>query len=324
MISLDSLFNDLQKTRLHFWTDELKKGLEQRFQDYTHGELNQWLELLQSLPKLTPSSVELENAVRIGENNDCDDATRNSLQQKLMPLHPWRKGPFELFGLNINTEWRSDWKWDRLLPHIKPLKNRLVLDVGCGNGYHCWRMLGEQAGLVIGIDPSQKFLMQFQVMKHYIGECPVHLLPVGIEYMPDNMGKQGFDTVFSMGVLYHRKSHIEHLQHLRNLLAPGGQLILETLVVDGELHTAFVPPGRYAQMRNVWFLPSTKTLEHWLVRCGFRQVKTVDINQTSLDEQRATEWMTFHSLKDYLDPDDINKTIEGHPAPKRAILVADV
>ncbi len=323
MISLDSLFNDLQQTRLHFWEDELREGLNNRLSDYTHGELNEWLELLAQLPAITPSVLDFKSSVTVGQTSDCDDQTRALLQQQLMNLHPWRKGPFDLFGIHIDTEWRSDWKWDRLLPHIEPLKDRLILDVGCGNAYHCWRMYGEGAKLVIGIDPSQKFLMQFNVIKHFAGQHPVHLLPVGIEYMPETMGKQGFDTVFSMGVLYHRKAPIEHLTHLKNLLRPGGQLVLETLVVDGDETCVFLPAGRYAQMRNVWFLPSCQALELWLSRCGFKNVRTVDINQTTLDEQRATEWMTFHSLADYLDKNNLNLTVEGHPAPKRAILVAE-
>ena len=202
MINLKDLYQDLSETRLHFWIDELRSAMERRFEDYTHGELEQWLELQKQLPDIQASSLELKNQVAIGELIDCDDATREKLKQQLMTLHPWRKGPFSLFGLVIDTEWRSDWKWERLISHIAPLENRLVLDVGCGNGYHCWRMLGENAKLVVGIDPSQKFLMQFQIIKHYAGAHPVHLLPVGIEYMPDDMAKQGFDTVFSMGVLY--------------------------------------------------------------------------------------------------------------------------
>ncbi|WP_144395115.1 tRNA 5-methoxyuridine(34)/uridine 5-oxyacetic acid(34) synthase CmoB [Pleionea sediminis] len=323
MIALDDLFNDLKTTRLHFWSNELREGLNRRFLDYTHGELNEWVELLKTLPELSPSSIDFVNQVRIGEEKDCSDEVRQMLRDKLMPLHPWRKGPFELFGLHIDTEWRSDWKWDRLKDHIEPLENRIVLDVGCGNGYHCWRMHGAGAKLVIGIDPSQKFLMQFQVMKHYAGQLPIHLLPVGIEYMPDDMGKQGFDTVFSMGVLYHRRSPMEHIQHLKRLIRPGGQLVLETLVVEGDEQTVFLPAGRYAQMRNVWFLPSAKALEHWLTRCGFRNARTVNVDQTQLSEQRATDWMTFHSLEDYLDPNDHNFTIEGHPAPKRALVIAE-
>ena len=210
------------------------------------------------------------------------------------------------------------------MPHIANLKDRTILDVGCGNGYHCWRMLGEGAKAVIGIDPSQKFLAQFSVIKKYLGQHPVHLLPLGIEDMPSDMNKNGFDSVFSMGVLYHRKSPIEHLLALKHLLAPKGQLVLETLVIDGDENQVLVPSDRYAQMRNVWFLPSAKALELWLSRAGFKNIRTVDINQTSLEEQRPTEWMQFHSLQNFLDPNDINKTIEGLPAPKRATLVAEI
>ena len=34
--------------------------------------------------------------------------------------------------------------------------------------------------------------------------------------------------------------------------------------------------------------------------------------------------MTFHSLAQFLDPDDPGLTIEGLPAPRRAILTAEL
>jgi tRNA (mo5U34)-methyltransferase len=49
----------------------------------------------------------------------------------------------------------------------------------------------------------------------------------------------------------------------------------------------------------------------------------VDVNVTSTQEQRSTEWMSFHSLENFLDPDDHSKTIEGYPAPRRAIITAN-
>jgi tRNA (mo5U34)-methyltransferase len=75
-------------------------------------------------------------------------------------------------------------------------------------------------------------------------------------------------------------------------------------------------------MRNTWFIPSTGLLETWLKRCGFRDVRIADVSVTSPDEQRRTEWMFFESLADFLDPDDSTLTIEGHPAPRRATLIA--
>jgi Protein of unknown function (DUF1698). len=109
---------------------------------------------------------------------------------------------------------------------------------------------------------------------------------------------------------------------LKGCLRPGGQLILETLIVEGDQETVFMPPGRYAKMRNVWFLPSIPAMTLWLQRCGFTEIACVNTNRTSHGEQHATDWMRFESLADYLDPDDESKTIEGHPAPLRAIFIA--
>lgn len=181
-------------------------------------------------------------------------------------------------------------------------------------------MLGEGAQQVFGIDPSELFLIQFEAVRKLLGDDQrVHLLPLGIEQMPE---LNAFDTVFSMGVLYHRRSPLDHLLQLKNQLVAGGELILETLVVEGDEHTVLVPFDRYAQMRNVYFFPSALALKVWLEKTGFVDVRIVDENITSLGEQRTTEWMTHNSLPDYVDPQDPSKTIEGYPAPRRAILIA--
>ena len=225
------------------------------------------------------------------------------------------------YSIFIDTEWRSDFKWERIKQHISPLRNRVILDVGCGSGYHAWRMLGEDARQVIGIDPNNLFLIQFEAIKKYCGpKAPIHFLPVRMEDVPAQL--EAFDTTFSMGVLYHRRSPIDHLLELKGTLRPGGELILETLVSEGELGHSLMPEDRYAMMRNVWFIPTIDTLKLWLTRAGFKDIKCVEKNQTSLDEQRSTEWMQYQSLEDFLDPEDINKTIEGYPAPLRATFVA--
>jgi tRNA (mo5U34)-methyltransferase len=127
-----------------------------------------------------------------------------------------------------------------------------------------------------------------------------------------------------MGVLYHRRSPIEFLQQLKDQLVSGGELVLETLVVDGDEQTVMIAGERYAQMRNVWFLPSTAALTVWMQRLGFTNIKIVDKAQTTIEEQRSTDWMTSQSLVDFLDPNDPNKTIEGYPAPLRAVITAHV
>lgn len=322
MINYSNFKQSIEHSNVAPWHDFFVKAVDKRLKTYTHGELQQWKALLESLPEIAVDTVNLKNHVSVSSKLEQSPEQIEELQNKLMLLHPWRKGPFQLFDTHIDTEWRSDWKWDRIKSQISPLKNRSILDVGCGNGYHCFRMAGEDSRFVLGIDPSQKFLSQFSVMQHYIQQSNCHLLPLGIEDMPEDMGNDAFDTVFCMGVLYHRKSPINLIYQLKNLLVKGGELVLETLVIDGDENAVLLPPGRYAQMRNVWFLPSVSALELWLQKCGFKNVKTVDVNQTTTDEQRATDWMTFHSLSNYLDPLDQNKTVEGHPAPKRATLIA--
>ncbi|PMC22346.1 tRNA 5-methoxyuridine(34)/uridine 5-oxyacetic acid(34) synthase CmoB, partial [Klebsiella aerogenes] len=44
-----------------------------------------------------------------------------------------------------------------------------------------------------------------------------------------------------MGVLYHRRSPLDHLWQLKDQLAPGGELVLETLVIEGDENTVLVP-----------------------------------------------------------------------------------
>lgn len=238
-----------------------------------------------------------------------------------MQLHPWRKGPLKICGQTIDTEWHSDWKWDRVHESVE-LRDRLVLDVGCGNGYFGYRMLNAGASMVIGLDPFHLFVMQHELMKKLIGPVPNFVLPVADTVLHRQL--KAFDVAFSMGVLYHRTSPIDHLQVLSGSVKRGGQVVLETLVIDDKTETVLVPEGRYAMMRNVWFLPSVSMLQTWMKRTGFENLKVVDITKTSIEEQRSTDWMTFDSLPDFLDPTDHSKTAEGYPAPLRATIVATV
>lgn len=272
-------------------------------QPWNHGDFSRWQTALE----------------------DLDQATdRSAIESALRKLVPWRKGPFDCAGVTIDTEWRSDLKWARIAQglaqrKINSLQNHSVLDVGCGNGYFGWQMCEAGADLVLGIDPTLLFVAQFFATRRFYDHERNWVLPMGIESMPE-LGV--FDSVFSMGVLYHRRSPIEHLTTLRRMLKPDGQLIIETLVIENDQPIALTPAGRYAKMRNVWFIPTPDVLEFWLRRSRFSFVQLVDLSTTSNAEQRATEWMPFESLDDFLDPADKSRTIEGYPAPKRALYVA--
>lgn len=319
LFDYSDLFRVLRRTRMAGWADVLPDQIAAALHCDAHGDLPRWIRAVENLPVPEPERVYLKNRFNITGN--ITDAQQAAIELQLRELHPWRKGPYTVYGIHIDTEWRSDWKWDRLKPHVSPLKGRTVLDIGCGNGYHCWRMAGEGARLAVGIDPSKLFTMQYWAMRRLAGpRAPAWVLPLGIEHLPARL--TGFDTVFSMGVLYHRKDPGEHLRQLRKLLRRGGELVLETLVIDGLEDDVISPPGRYAKMRNVWMIPSCPALVHWLRDCGFKDIRIVDVTVTSTDEQRTTDWMRFQSLPDFLDPHNPMLTIEGYPAPKRAVVIA--
>lgn len=306
------------------------KQLEQQLHDFyvanPHGDMDRWMDAFENLPHIDHVQADLNTGPLTFSNENLSEEQSAQLLSGLKGLMPWRKGPFQFFDTFIDTEWRSDWKWDRIKDHIAPLHGRTILDVGCGSGYHMWRMLGAGAQRVVGVDPSKLFFWQFETAKKYykqamgVETAPIHFLPFKMEDVPSPL--KSFDTVFSMGVLYHRRSPLDHLSELFNALRPGGEVVLETLVIEGELGEALMPEDRYAMMRNVWFLPSTETLSLWLRRVGFKDVKVVEQNTTTLEEQRTTEWMQYNSLKDFLDTNDTTKTAEGYPAPLRATLVA--
>ncbi|AHN26055.1 tRNA (5-methoxyuridine) 34 synthase [Gilliamella apicola] len=320
MIDFGNFYQIIAKNKLSKWLEVLPAQLANWQKSNIDNRFNQWLNSIKHLPTIKPYQIDLLNSVTVESEQPISIGEQQRITQLLKNMMPWRKGPFHLYGINIDTEWRSDWKWERLIPHINNLEGQTVLDVGCNSGYHLWRMVGAGAKLAVGIDPMALYLCQFEAIRKLLGnDQRAHLLPLGIEELPK---LNAFDTVFSMGVLYHRRSPLDHLFQLKDQLVDGGQLVLETLVIDGDLHQALMPGERYAQMRNVYFIPSVPTMINWLYKCGFSDVKMVDKSVTSLDEQRKTEWMTSDSLADFLDPNDSSKTIEGYPAPMRAVFIA--
>ncbi|MGL5007720.1 MAG: tRNA 5-methoxyuridine(34)/uridine 5-oxyacetic acid(34) synthase CmoB [Plesiomonas sp.] len=320
MIEFNHFYALIAKTPLAHWLETLPAQLAIWQKENQNSQFKRWEKSVNFLPDMPVSLMNLTSAVAVGDDYSISDGERQRITYLLQGLMPWRKGPYHLHGIHLDTEWRSDWKWDRVLPHITPLAGRTVLDVGCGSGYHMWRMVGEGAECVVGIDPTPLFLCQFEAVRKLLGnDQRANLIPLGIEQLPE---LKTFDTVFSMGVLYHRRSPLDHLLQLKAQLQPEGELVLETLVVPGDENTVLVPGERYAKMRNVYFIPSAAALVKWLEKSGFIDVRVVDVEMTSLDEQRRTQWMITESLADFLDPLDPSKTVEGYPAPCRAVIVA--
>ncbi len=300
MFDFDALSTRLDALGLGHWNRQLVPILTERLSGKTHGDWQRWNDVVEALP---------------AARGDTE-----IVRELLMRLHPWRKGPLLLDDIAIDTEWRSDWKWERVREALDPLEGRNVLDVGCGNGYYALRMREAGAACIIGVDPTLLFAMQFLAINVFMQEPDIFVLPCRLEETPP--AEQVFDTTFSMGVLYHQREPLAHLEQLRSTLRPGGQLVLETIYLPGDGLEARTPDDRYARMRNVWHLPTVAQLVAWLESAGYRDVAVIDTTMTTTDEQRSTEWMTFESLQEALDPDDPTRTVEGWPAPHRVVVTA--
>lgn len=286
-----------------------------------YGLENEYRHKFTMIPDVTPSEVDLTSDwVKIGERTDITDKEHETLLSMLTSFTPWRKGPFEIFGIRVDTEWASHIKWSRLKNKITPLNGRRVLDIGCSSGYYMFKMLEHDPAMVLGVDPQLLFYYQFKTLQHYIKSPRLFYIPAMLEELP--VFNNYFDTVLCMGIIYHRKSPVETLVDIHKNMKKGGELVIETLILEGDSDTALFPVDRYAKMRNVFFIPTVKCLESWLKRARFENITCIDISKTTAEEQRKTDWINTESLEDFLDPNDPSKTVEGYQAPVRAIVTA--
>ena len=296
---------------------DLKNKTKEKLIDPIQGDYPRWFKAYKDLPVIDGINSDVSlNAITC--RSEIDKSIVEQVKHAYEGLIPWRKGPFNMFGTMIDSEWQSFMKWNRIEKKLPNLKDKVILDVGCGNGYYMFRMLKHSPYLVMGIDPGLLQTIQFWSVDKYVNS-DMAVLPIGIQDIPKNLNC--FDVVFSMGVLYHRKSPIDHLTELASCINAKGHLVIETLVIEGDINSCLIPTGRYAQMRNVWFLPSVKMLRVMLQRCGFFDVECIDLTTTTVQEQRTTEWMKFHSLKEFLNEEG-TQTIEGYALPLRATLIA--
>lgn len=318
LFNREQLYQILENRGHRAWAQHLRTLCHSRFTGDAHGNMPIWVEALNQLPTAEQTTWDASGPAIVVCGQAATDLAM--LEQRLKTFHPWRKGPFRLFSIDIDTEWRSDLKWNRIASAVD-FSHKLVLDVGCGNGYYGWRMLQSGADLVVGCDPFPLYWMQFEVLRRYAPRPERHfLVPLADDDLLTSPGP--FEVTLSMGVLYHQRDPQQHLKRLLGTLVPGGQLLLETLIVDAPTVMALEPISRYAKMKNIGAIPSLPLLHAWLVHGGFEDIRVIDVSPTTSAEQRRTAWMTFESLDDFLDPMDRSRTVEGYPAPIRAVLSA--
>jgi tRNA (mo5U34)-methyltransferase len=260
------------------------------------------------------------DTVRIGERHELDDAQYQRLTDAMRAFMPWRKGPFDLFGLHIDAEWRSCRKWNRLLPALPDLRNKIVADIGCNNGYYLFRMAPHAPRCVVGFEPMLQHYYCFKALNHLAGQPQLCIEPFGVEQLIHY--PRTFDVIFLMGIIYHRSSPITMLREIREAMQPGGTLIVESQAIPGDEPVALFPAERYAKVPGTYFVPTASCLVNWLTRVGFAGVECFGAHPMSSEEQRKTEWMTFESYSDFIDPADPSRTVEGYPAPLRVFAKA--
>jgi len=254
------------------------------------------------------------NNVAISDVIEIDFEGDDGYKEIAKMLKPWRKGPFRINELFIDSEWRSYIKWNTLIPHLD-LKDKEILDIGGNNGYYAFRMLPFKPKRIEVWDPSALFNLQFDFINTFV-KSDIEYKLLGIEHIP--LSEKKWDVIFCMGVLYHRKDPIQTLKSLKEGLNKNSEVILDTLIIEGAYEIA-LSPKTYAKMKNVYFIPTLKALYNWIERAGFRDVEFIGKRYTTTNEQRKTEWIEGQSLESFLNKDE-TKTIEGYEPPLRCYL----
>ncbi|EPM3139550.1 tRNA 5-methoxyuridine(34)/uridine 5-oxyacetic acid(34) synthase CmoB [Campylobacter upsaliensis] len=246
------------------------------------------------------------------------DKSQSSLIEKLaLSLKPWRKGPFKIDDLFIDTEWQSFIKFDILKPFMCNIEDKIVADVGCNNGYYMFKMLEFSPKQIIGFDPSLKYHLQFKLI-NALAKTNIKFELLGVEDLPNYAVK--FDVIFCLGVIYHRSDPIKMLKDLKKALKLGGIVFLDTMYIESDEEIALVPQNTYSKIPNIYFVPSIKALKNWCLRAGFKNFEVLATKKTDKEEQRKTAWIDSYSLENFLDPENENLTCEGYEAPKRVYV----
>jgi tRNA (mo5U34)-methyltransferase len=261
------------------------------------------------------------DTITIGKKSEVSKNQLEEIKQALQMFMPWRKGPFNIFGIDIDAEWKSNNKWNRIKPFLPCLKNKVIADIGCNNGYYMFKMAHYNPKLVLGFDPTIHYYYTFKSLNAMANCENLQFELLGVEHL--HLFPNTFDVIFLMGILYHHPSPIDLLKKVLIALKKGGTLVLETQGIPGDEPVALFPEKRYAKVPGTYFVPTKSCLLNFVKRSGFKNSNLFYSHKMSSDEQRQTKWMTFQSYKDFVDKDDENKTVEGYPAPIRIYLTAE-
>lgn len=210
----------------------------------------------------------LDDSVNLSTNSQAKDEILAITKE----LKPWRKGPFKIDDLFIDTEWQSFIKFNILKPFMNEISQKCVADIGCNNGYYMFKMLEFNPAKLIGFDPSIKYRLQFELI-NALAKTPIEYELLGVEDLPRYGLK--FDVIFCLGVIYHRSDPIKMLKDLKAGLNKNGVVFLDTMYIEDEREIALVPNKTYSKIPNIYFVPSISALKNWCERAGFKEFEVL-------------------------------------------------
>ncbi len=137
---------------------------------------------------------------------------------------------------DINREWVID---PELLSIAGDVKDRRILDAGCGNGYLS-RILAKRGARVVGVDVSPRLLA--------VAKLSEARAPLGIRFLRGDLADlssieaRTFDLVISNVVLQDVRRLEAALRELHRVLRPAGRLVFSIA------HPSFdVPPAHWVR-----------------------------------------------------------------------------
>ncbi len=146
-------------------------------------------------------------------------------------------------------------EWHELRKMLPDLRDKRVLDLGCGFGWHCRYAVENGARSVIGVDISQKML---SAAKSKTDSEKIQYLCMPIEDI--DFTADSFDVVVSSLALHYIKSFEDILSKIDKCLSKGGDFIFS---VEHPVFTAYGEQD--------WYYDQQGNRLHWPVDRYFDQ-----------------------------------------------------
>lgn len=140
-------------------------------------------------------------------------------------------------------------EWHELKKMLPNFKDKRVLDLGCGFGWHCPYAVENGAKSVIGIDISQKMLSEAK-NKTKCGNIEYICMPIEDIDFPE----ESFEVVISSLALHYIKSFEDVLDRVYKCLSTGGDFVFS---VEHPIFTAQGPQD--------WYYDDKGNILHWPV-----------------------------------------------------------